>query len=154
MPVCIQVLRRQNSAMRDEANRRAPSPPFPCPPPSETQERAALSIKQRAPPPPDLLPTLHSTKGSGGDLAYPPPPLPLSILPLPNEGGDGVLGPKENSRAVKIGKIGKLSSKVDMNTAWTTLMNQFQEGVQLKPVSSEIQTLGVKTQMVHVYLHL
>lgn len=136
--------------MINKAKRRAPSPPFPFPPPSETQQPAALSIKRRAlsPPPPFFPPTLQTAEGSGGNLAHdsPPPPLPplnplppLSNLPLLDEDGDGVLTPEEICR-VKLRKIEKQSCELDMSSAWTTLIQQIQQGVKLKPVSSHILT--------------
>lgn len=120
--------------MRKLVWRRAASFPLPPPPPP--------------PPPPspllDFYPTSQPTDSGWGtsshDSPLPPPPPPL-ILPSLNEGRYCPIAQERIRRGVRLRKAETQSYELDMYTARQMLLKQVQQGIKLKPASSDVTRL-------------
>lgn len=125
MLLWIQVLHHQNAHMTNIIWRRAVSPPLPPPPP----------------PPPDFYPNSQTSDSGWGtvnhDPPFPPPP-PSLILPMLNEGRYCPFPLERLRRGVKLREVEKQTCELDMSTAKQMLLKQVQQGVKLKPVSSDV----------------
>lgn len=127
------MLHHQKAHIRKLGWRRAASFPLPPPPP---------------PPPPspslDFYPTSQTTDSGWGTLSHdsplPPPPPPL-ILPSLNEGRYCPFAQERIGRGVRLRKGEKQSCELDMYTARQMLLKQVQQGIKLKPASSDVTRL-------------
>lgn len=105
---------------------RDPSPPLPSPlPPLHPQEPAATKIWEMPPPPPDLPPQSETMEDGCStvthDPPFPPPPSPILFMMY------------ERGHQFQ-------SCETEIDAAWQTLLKQIQDGVKLKPVSSDVHS--------------
>lgn len=105
---------------------RDPSPPLPSPlPPVHPQELVATKIWEIPPPPPDLPPQSETMEDGCStvthDPPFPPPPPPILFMMY------------ERGHQIQ-------SCEREIDAAWQTLLKQIQDGVKLKPVSSDVHS--------------
>lgn len=111
-------------------------------------QRRAESFPLHPPPPPsptlDFYPTSQTTDIGWGTLSHdsplPPPPPPL-ILPSLNEGQYCPFAQERIRRGVRLRKGEKQSCELDMYTVRQMLLKQVQQGIKLKPASSDVTRL-------------
>lgn len=142
----------------------SPQPPFPSlPPPLHPEEALLFEEWQRAPssplpsPPPDCFLNLETMQGCWGNFALHPPsitPPPSPILPVVDEGQHCPLALEEIRRGAKSGEAKMQTRELELDTAKQCMLKQIQQGVELKPVSSDV-TSGVGSRICALkYRHL